>query len=320
MQDEPTTSQASDQPKTVEKMPAKLAENIVEKDGSFFIRTVVNQVEKLVPFDEVRIAMQKEMAGDAKLAEAAEARKSTETLAAEHKTAIEFWELNAKAMAGDQDAAAQALALLPGDYQPPVNTGDGNNTGNPAPFSMDNLPEELKEVVALGAWAKKNGVDLTKALGFVQNQAVENLRSSLSTEVGKAAQSDPAIAGLPEGPAAEFKADLEAKVEQLVGQGLQQGPATFAMAIREIKAKYDRMGIFTASQTPSAQPKTAIEHFNASLGPATGGVSGNDLLPSKPPEGITPIGTPADQYAENVKARWAYWAAEKAQRQEVGVG
>ena len=286
--------------------PDGLKRFVVEQDGAYFLRQVLDGDETLIPLDVATAGLQKLGTADKRLKEASETAKR-------HKTAIAFYDNTVRGLNGDQDAALQALEMVGLNDEPAApparapQRGDPN--GSPAAY---NIPPELADVAKFLNDVKGYGVDPAQAVRMVIGQAQQQVEHGVFAEVGSLAKQDPVLSKILKNPKhARYVVDeLNGLVRSRIRNGEPDGPQTYLPAIREVAAKYKELGIGVAPAPIQVQTDENGERLISSygLGPASSTGAGEAGLtpPDKRPDATTPLRAHPGEYARNFASRLAY--------------
>lgn len=293
-------------------IPVELAKHVIQENGQFGIKAVVDGESRFVPLDLAVAHLQKMGAADNRLAKAAELQKS-------HQTAIQFWEETQKGLRGDQDAARRALAMLPGDLSDELAADP-----EPAPVrtaqrpqaQQFQVPPEMAEIASFLKEVKSYGVKPADAFRMVIGQAQDAVEQQVYSEVDRLAAGNDGLSGLLKDKAkSRYVLDeLHGRVRDRIRSGEPDGPQTYLPAIREVAEKYKHLGISTGTSEKTPAP-FARELFSAmGLGPSSSAGAGTDgnMDLAKRPDPITPLRGKPGEYARNFAARFAYDVAQKA--------
>ncbi len=277
-------------------LPPELSDAIVQRDGKFGIRSVVDGQEQFVPLDIARMRLQKADAADARLAQASELLKK-------HQTAIQYYDLTQKGLQGDRDAGRQALALVGLDEpdDPPVEQFGRGQRNAPAPNpKLDQLATFLQR-------AEKAGVDPLRAMQTALELDEERTTTSRFTELDRAAENDPVL-----GRILKSRPDIAQLVlDEVHGRALAQvggnapfEPRVYVPVIREIAAKYNTLlGTQSSQRTPVPDPIAEMRQ-SLGLGPASSAGYGTaQMADDRDIEPTTPIRAKDGDYGRNFESR-----------------
>lgn len=307
-------------------LPAELSRFLVQRDGAYFMRQVLDGVETLVPLDLAQAGLQKLNTADKRLKEASEQAKR-------HKTAIEFYDSTVKGLNGDEDSARHALSLVGLDDEPepaPRARQSGHQRSQPVSQSTTaTIPPELSRVAKFLDQVNAMGVDPVDAVRLVLGNAQQAVENNVYREVGNLASQNPVLAKVLQNPkhARYVVAELNGLVRDRIRNGEPDGPQTYLPAIQEVAAKYKELGIGGNPAPKSVATDSNGEALLGSymgLGPASSSGSGETGLldvSAKRPDPTTPIRAKAGEYGLNLAARLKHDLAQSAMAaQEAATG
>jgi len=280
-------------------IPQGLTNHIVEQNGQFLLRSVVDGTETLIPIDVATAQLQKSGAADRRLEEAGRILK-------ENKTAVDFYKNTIAGLNGDDDAAQRAAAMIGLDLE-----------DNAAP--AQNPPSEIRsaapdpdtaEMMATWKQLKSAGVNPRDIFLLMAAQARDSVEQNDRSEVSRVVLGNAEFAALTKGRSKDASDLLMDEVygsfRQAVNQGAPEGPATIVAAVKKTVQKYKTLGI-SPSATPGARGIPGLGPTPGNPVTGTGAFDGD-----KRPDAVTPFGKKRGEYARNLAARLTYDLSQRS--------